>query len=401
MRGFSGHTGWVTGVAIAPDGRTALSGSGDSTLKLWDVATGSELRTFTGHTGAVIAVAISPDGQTALSGSSDKTLKRWDLSTGNELRTFTGHSGQVSGVAIFPDGQTALSGSSDKTLKLWDMASGKELRTLTGHSDSRWEFAIATDGRAVLSGSYDKPLELWDFTRGVTQRAFEPRVAAAQAKLQQAAGDPGALATLGEWYAFRRMDHWAVDFLVRARERGAAIDPRKLARCYWNLNRNSDARREFQIALEQSTDPGERTYLGWCIQAIDTEPERRRQSEAIASALELNSRARRANSLVQDGKVAEAVAEVVELTKNATWNAGQWYDFACVYSLASAKIADKRKEFADRAMELLQKAVTEGWNNAKHTAKDRDLDPIRDREDFKKLLAEMERKGAGGAGKQP
>ena len=82
----------------------------------------------------VTSVAIAPDGRTALSGSVDKTLKLWDLASGKELRTFTGHSDVVSSVAIAPDGRTALSGSWDKTLKLWDLASGKELRTFTGHS---------------------------------------------------------------------------------------------------------------------------------------------------------------------------------------------------------------------------------------------------------------------------
>ena len=48
-----GHASDVTAAAFSPDGRTALSGSGDKTLKLWDVATGQELRTFTGHTGSV------------------------------------------------------------------------------------------------------------------------------------------------------------------------------------------------------------------------------------------------------------------------------------------------------------------------------------------------------------
>ena len=95
------------------------------------------------------------------------------------------------------------------------------------------------------------------------------------------------------------------------------------------------------------------------------------------------------------------MAEVAELTKNPSWNAGRWYDFACVYSFASAKIADKKKEYADRAMELLQKAVKAGWNNAKHTAKDTDLDPLRDREDFKKLLADLERKPAAQPKPQP
>jgi cytochrome c5 len=101
--------------------------------------------------------------------------------------------------------------------------------------------------------------------------------------------------------------------------------------------------------------------------------------------------------------VAEAVAEVTELTApgaNATglakWNAGQWYDFACVYAVASgnpgAPGADKKQEYADRAIELLQKAVKAGYKDAAHMAKDTDLDALREREDFKKLMAELEKK---------
>ena len=102
-------------------------------------------------------------------------------------------------------------------------------------------------------------------------------------------------------------------------------------------------------------------------------------------------RASRATSRLQAGLVAEAVAEVAELTKSSNWNAGQWYDFACVYAVASGKIADKKQEYADRAMELLQKAVKAGYKDAAHMKKDTDLDPLRDREDFKKLMAELEK----------
>jgi serine/threonine protein kinase len=108
---LSGHTEAVSCVAITPDGRTALSGSDDNTLKLWDLASGQELRTFTGHEYVVTCVAISPNGDKAVSGSGDKTLKVWDLSSGKELRTFTGHLDRVTSVAIAPDGLTALSSS--------------------------------------------------------------------------------------------------------------------------------------------------------------------------------------------------------------------------------------------------------------------------------------------------
>ena len=103
-------------------------------------------------------------------------------------------------------------------------------------------------------------------------------------------------------------------------------------------------------------------------------------------------RAARATSRLQSGQVAEAVAEVAELTKNASGDAGQWYNFACFYAIACDKTADKKQEYADRAMKLLRKAVTTGWNDAAHMAKDTDLDPLRGREDFKKLIDGLAKK---------
>jgi tetratricopeptide (TPR) repeat protein len=117
-----------------------------------------------------------------------------------------------------------------------------------------------------------------------------------------------------------------------------------------------------------------------------------RAIELSPPAEQAGFRARRATSRLQAGQVAEAVAEVVELTKSPNWNAGQWYDFACVYAVANGKLADKKLGFADRAMESLHKAAKAGYKDAAHMKKDKDLDPIRDREDFKKLLTELETK---------
>lgn len=103
-------------------------------------------------------------------------------------------------------------------------------------------------------------------------------------------------------------------------------------------------------------------------------------------------RAYRANFKLRAGQLAEAVAEAAELTKSSSWNAGQWYNFARVYALASGKIADKKDEYAKRAVELLQRAVKAGYKDAAHVMKDADLDALRDREDFKKLMDELEAK---------
>ncbi len=101
-------------------------------------------------------------------------------------------------------------------------------------------------------------------------------------------------------------------------------------------------------------------------------------------------RASRTLSRLRAGQAAEAIAEVQELTKTARSSVSLLYSSACIYAVASTRIADKKHEYADRAMEVLRQAVKAGFQDAAHLKKDTDLDPLRGREDFLKLLAELE-----------
>jgi len=128
----------------------------------------------------------------------------------------------------------------------------------------------------------------------------------------------------------------------------------------------------------------------------------RRSTEAISDwnrAIELSSgnfqlvaRAQRANSRVRAGQCGVAVGEVAELAESDAWGNGEWYDFACVYAVASDKVAGKREEYAGRAVELLGKAIAKGYKDTGHMAVDSDLDPLRSRADFRKLVADLEAK---------
>jgi serine/threonine protein kinase len=163
---MTGHSSLVRSAAFSPDGKTLVSGSGDKTIKLWNLLTGEQIRTLPRHSDSVSSVAISPDGKTLVSSSGDKTIKLWNLETGEEIRTLPGHSDSVSSVAISPDGKTLISGSWDKTIKLWNLETGEEIRTLTGHSDYVVSVAISADGKTLVSGSYDKTIKLWNLLTG-------------------------------------------------------------------------------------------------------------------------------------------------------------------------------------------------------------------------------------------
>jgi WD40 repeat protein len=175
IRTLKAHTQTVTAVAFSPDGKTALSGSDDKTLKLWDLSRGRVIKTLTGHSKSVTAVAFSPNGRYALSGSADKTLKLWNFYWSFPIRTLKAHTQTVTAVAFSPNGKTALSGSDDKTLKRWDLSRGRVIRTLKGHTDSVWAVAISPDGKTALSGSWDGTLKWWNLSRGYVALTYKER----------------------------------------------------------------------------------------------------------------------------------------------------------------------------------------------------------------------------------
>ena len=74
-----GHEDRVWDVSVAPDGKRLLSASSDKTVRLWDVATGAEIRVYEGHTDEVRSARFSPDGRWAISACHDRTLKLWAL----------------------------------------------------------------------------------------------------------------------------------------------------------------------------------------------------------------------------------------------------------------------------------------------------------------------------------
>ncbi len=165
-RRFEGHTGTVWGVAFAPDGKRALSGGEDKTLRLWEVATGKPVRVFEPLKAAVRCVVFASTGKQALSGGDDGSVVLWDVETGKPVQRFEGHTGPVFSVAFAPNGAHAVSAGDDRVLRLWDVASGKEERRFEGHGAPVQAVAFSPGGLWLVSRSLDGTVRLWEARTG-------------------------------------------------------------------------------------------------------------------------------------------------------------------------------------------------------------------------------------------
>ncbi len=160
------------GVAMTPDGQWIATGSWKD-IKIWNLNTGQLARTISGHLGSVYTVAIAPNSQRLASGSSDDKVRIWDLNTGKLLHTLSAHSDSVRSLAISPDGKILASGGLDKAIILWNLDSnctGEHCKTpthiLSGHTEFVSSLAMMPDGQRLVSGSADQTIKIWNLQTG-------------------------------------------------------------------------------------------------------------------------------------------------------------------------------------------------------------------------------------------
>lgn len=180
-----GHAGGVLSVAYSADGRYLVSTGNDALVELWNGSTGALLKTLTGHIqgkgsdvhGAFTGVydaRFSPDGKTIASAGTDGTAKLWDVATGKEIKSLRGHDGNVTSVAFSPDGRFLASGGRDGTVRLWDTKSGKELKALNNpHSDRSVSFVgYSPDGKYIFARGEDEIVRFWSADDGQEIKQF-------------------------------------------------------------------------------------------------------------------------------------------------------------------------------------------------------------------------------------
>jgi RNA polymerase sigma factor (sigma-70 family) len=184
---FGKHDNSVTSVSFSPDGATLATASWDDHLRVWDPATGRQKGSVYAHRGGADAVVFSPDGLTLASCGGDHggeqggvhpelsgpgEVKLWDAATLRLKATLTGHVKWIHSLAFTPDGKTLASGSEDGTVRLWDVAGSRTRLTLRGHRSGIRCVAISPDGAMLASSSRDGTVKLWDMDSGLEKRTL-------------------------------------------------------------------------------------------------------------------------------------------------------------------------------------------------------------------------------------
>ena len=157
---LNGHQLKIVDLAFYGNNRL-ISASEDKSIRIWDVAKGSELDRFVLRSGRLTSIDFNPNNNFLVSGSSDGIVRLWDLKTKNLLAAFNQHQGIVWSVAFSPSGTHIVSGSEDKTVRFWEIETKALVNTFTGHSNRVWEVLFNFDGSQIISADWDGVVFLW------------------------------------------------------------------------------------------------------------------------------------------------------------------------------------------------------------------------------------------------
>ncbi|KAF4457141.1 NACHT domain-containing protein [Fusarium austroafricanum] len=169
---FAGHDGDVCTVCFVPDGKTLVAGGEDSTVRFWDIGTGSLIVSKALPAG-VTSIAVSPDCKYVAAGCLDDKAYIFEMGSKSQLTATEGQDAQkgyVYSVAFTPDGKQFATASADETIKIWDLGKPLQcLRTLVGHENFVRTVAFTRNARWVVSSSDDKKIRFWDLQTGEYQ----------------------------------------------------------------------------------------------------------------------------------------------------------------------------------------------------------------------------------------
>ncbi|KAF5352428.1 hypothetical protein D9756_005922 [Leucocoprinus leucothites] len=171
---FKAHDKDINSLDVSPNNRLLVSGSQDRTAKVYEIlyTPGSKnssargelklLGTCKGHKRGVWTVKFSPTDRLVATGSGDKTVKLWNLDDFSCIKTFEGHTNSVLRVDFLTMGLQLVTSASDGLVKVWNVQDEECITTLDNHEDKVWALAISRNDNTIVSGAADSVVTFWE-----------------------------------------------------------------------------------------------------------------------------------------------------------------------------------------------------------------------------------------------
>lgn len=172
-----GHAEAVVSLSFSPDSLHLASGSGDTTLRLWDLTTETPHHTCKGHKQWVLCVAWSPDSKKVASACKAGEVRLWDPDTGKQIgKPMTGHKKWINMLSwepyhMNPECRYLASAGNDNDVRIWDTVLGNCARVVAGHSGP--VTAVRWGGAGLLyTSSRDRTVKMFRAADGVLCKTF-------------------------------------------------------------------------------------------------------------------------------------------------------------------------------------------------------------------------------------
>jgi len=186
------HGGLIFSLAFTPDGKTLVSEGVDG-LRIWETATGKQIRRVGDGSVGSAALDISPDGKlAAMLLPAKESVGLMEVATGQIVRRFGNR--QVHALGFSPDGKLLATLGFHSEIDLWDPATGKALGTLKGHQDEVCSAVFSGDGKTLVSAGDDRTIRFWDITTGKERQQIQTETGVGKLALSP---DGRILASLG------------------------------------------------------------------------------------------------------------------------------------------------------------------------------------------------------------
>jgi len=174
IRSISAHKSAITSAIVNKETKWIITCAGelfgDTTVRLWDLTTGNEIRCFQ-HAFTVGSIGITDDEKWLLTASA-KEATLWEIATGKQVGTYSAsNNSEVSAAAISSNGQFIVTSHRDKMLRFWHRSSNEPLM-LRELKKNVTTISFSPEGKWLLTGSEDGIVQRWSLPKGDEVRSL-------------------------------------------------------------------------------------------------------------------------------------------------------------------------------------------------------------------------------------